>query len=270
MMEKVRWAMVLLRFCVLCNDGLGYIRPGPAVQQQILTAALPALLLFVMNKSSPAPRRILITGFGPFPGQPDNPSARLVRGLAQKLRGEPGLESRCLVLKTEYEHGLARFNAAHRAFRPDITICFGVAARDPAIRLEQRAQNQILTGCADSSGFAPAAAQIDPAGPGALSATLPLDQIAAALKAQDLPVRLSDEAGGYLCNFIFYQLMRQIADSDRAEIGGFVHIPDAGPAPLLHAGLLIVRAAVAGADMTARPEVTRPASPRPQRGLGRD
>jgi hypothetical protein len=67
---------------------------------------------------------------------------------------------------------------------------------------------------------------IDPAGPLALRSTLPVDAIVAALEAEGIPAEVSRDAGGYLCNHVFYVLLQS------GRRGGFVHVPPLDVLPL--------------------------------------
>jgi pyroglutamyl-peptidase len=134
---------------------------------------------------------ILITGFGPFPGQPDNPTT----AMAEALRRE-GFEAH--VLPTEYKAGLAMFRDLLARVRPDIVICFGVAGRSDSVRLERIASNTMRADLPDASGVCHAGGRIDADGPARFASTLPLERIAARLRAADIPHCYSDDAGGYL------------------------------------------------------------------------
>lgn len=170
--------------------------------------------------------RLLITGFGPFPGQPHNPSAPLVRGLRQIFaRAQSGFDIRAVVLKTEYQAGLKKLNTEMRSYKPDIVICFGVAAGETGFRLEQQAQNRCSITHADASGHKPDEATILTGGQASHPSTLPLDKINNALVQSEIPCLLSDDAGDYLCNYIFYHLMAQTVSDNRPVRAGFIHIP---------------------------------------------
>jgi pyroglutamyl-peptidase len=62
-------------------------------------------------------------------------------------------------------------------------------------------------------------------GPATLPSRLPLDRLAAALAADGYEVLTSDDAGGYLCNHLFYELMTQRPEG----VAGFVHVPPLAP-----------------------------------------
>jgi pyroglutamyl-peptidase len=73
---------------------------------------------------------VLITGFGPFPGAPFNPSGGLALALAKKPRAEfAGLRRVTHVFETSYaavDRDLPKLLARHE---PDIVLMFGLAAR---------------------------------------------------------------------------------------------------------------------------------------------
>ena len=60
-------------------------------------------------------------------------------------------------------------------------------------------------------------------GPEAVSSTAPCDAMLAAIRAQALPARLSQDAGDYLCNFTFYRVLQT---ADPVPVG-FLHVPQA-------------------------------------------
>lgn len=169
--------------------------------------------------------RILVTGFSVFPGAPVNPTESLVAA----LRADPALlaghgEVRVEVLPVEYGRLPALIEALGREFAPDIAIHFGLSARATGFTLERLARNAIAARKPDNGGVLPAPACIVD-GAADLSSTLPLDAIAARLAAAGLPVDWSDDAGGYLCNYLFYLSRSPAFAGLSAPIAGFIHVP---------------------------------------------
>lgn len=192
---------------------------------------------------------VLVTGFGPFPGQPDNPSAALVTRLAAARIAAPfNLHAR--VLPTAYHAAGAAMARALDEIKPDIVICFGVAARRQKIDIERIAWNRANPARKDAAGHRHKGAIIRAGGPDGYRSTLPVYAIAGALARAKIPARVSDDAGDYLCNYIFYQLMHDAAMRGVPRMGGFVHIPVPREGTTLSAegmaaaALLIVRACV--------------------------
>ncbi len=167
---------------------------------------------------------ILLTGFGPFPRVPRNPSQAVVEGFPDWLGGavihRHVLETVYAVAEREIERLLCEL-------RPDVCLCLGVALPG-VLRLETTARNRGDNAGPDHSGVARTDA-IAPAGPETYAATLPLDDIAAALRAQEIDFSVSDDAGGYVCNHVFYAARHAIERHGLATRCGFVHLPEVRP-----------------------------------------
>ena len=166
--------------------------------------------------------RVLVTGFEPFGDSPVNPSQLLVEALA----AEPpaGVELATAVLPVSYAHAAEELTGAVRAAGPDFVVCFGQADGRPGISVERFALNLDDAESSDNDGAVSAAA-IDPEGPVAYPSTVPVDEIVAALRAEGIPAATSRDAGGFLCNHVFYALMALLARERPAVRGGFVHVP---------------------------------------------
>jgi pyroglutamyl-peptidase len=55
--------------------------------------------------------------------------------------------------------------------------------------------------------------------------TLPIKAAVAALREAGLPAAVSNSAGTFLCNHVFYGLMHETAKAGHAFRGGFLHVP---------------------------------------------
>jgi len=180
---------------------------------------------------------VLVTGFEPFGGSDVNTS----QIVADALGG--------VVLPVSYARVADALRDAVRAADPDVVICFGQADRE-AISVERFALNLDGSESDDNDGFV-STAEIDPAGPVAYRSTLPVDEIVAALRSEDIPAEASRDAGGFLCNHAFYVLMRLLEEERPGTAGGFVHLPEEMPLDVLvRAGRVIV--AVCAAPISTR------------------
>lgn len=157
---------------------------------------------------------VLVTGFEPFGEQSVNPS-QLV---AEALDG--------VVVPVSYERAADELRRAVEERDPDLVVCFGLAAERTAITVERYAHNHDEASTTDNDGTPGSGRPIDATGPLALASTLPVDEIVAALQAAQIPAEVSRDAGGYLCNHVFYSLLRSGAR------GGFVHLPPLAAIPL--------------------------------------
>lgn len=171
---------------------------------------------------------VLVTGFEPFGAHAVNPS----QSIAEELGG--------VVLPVSYARAADLVRAAIDERDPEVVVCFGLADGDTAISVERFAHNLDEVDAVDNEGVGGSGAEIDPGGPLALRSTLPVDQIVAALRDEGLPASVSRDAGGYLCNHVFYVAMQSLKPGC---IGGFVHVPSFDVLPreeLLRAARVIV------------------------------
>ncbi|MFA6267966.1 MAG: pyroglutamyl-peptidase I [Pseudolabrys sp.] len=163
---------------------------------------------------------ILITGFGPFPGAPYNPTVKLVRALARIRR--PALADTTIVahvFKTSYaavDRDLPALIAQHR---PDALLMFGLHGRARAIRIETRARNALAL-LPDASGKVLRRSVIAPEGACARKMPMPARRLLAAVRETRLPAVLSRDAGRYLCNYLCWR-----ATESGVRLATFVHVP---------------------------------------------
>ncbi len=170
---------------------------------------------------------ILITGFGPFPGMPENASAlfavKLAHLAARRFRGRRVVSR---VLATEWEGAPKRLAELYRRERPKLALHFGVSEGTTGFAVETTARN-VRSPLADASGAKPASSWISRDGPEAIVCPLPYAEIVARLTAQGLPAHISEDAGAYLCNAVFYAALAQCSGPSARTRAGFVHIPAA-------------------------------------------
>jgi pyroglutamyl-peptidase len=175
---------------------------------------------------------ILVTGFGPFPGAPFNPTAPLVARLARLRR--PALADVIIVphvFATSYaavDRELPKLIAKHR---PDALLMFGLAPRTRFIRIETRARNALAL-LPDAGGAQPHGRAIATGEPHALTMPAPAQRLLAAARVARLPAALSRDAGRYLCNYLCWQAAAGKTPNLRPRIAAFVHVPNTGRKPL--------------------------------------
>jgi pyroglutamyl-peptidase len=170
--------------------------------------------------------RVLITGFGPFPGAPFNPSAALAKALARRRRPAlAGIERATHVFATTYA-SVDRELPKLFAQKPDIVLMFGVAGRRHQLCIETRARNAVSLLFPDASGRKPHHGVIKLHGPAALTGNAPFASLAGAAGTK---ARLSRDAGNYLCNYIFWRALEQVRGT--RPLVQFVHIPPVGTKP---------------------------------------
>lgn len=169
-----------------------------------------------MNRSG-----ILVTGFEPFDGESVNPSMAVALALqGQALDGHP---VHAAVLPCAFGHALQALDAALAAQRPALVLALGQASR-AEISVERVAINVDDARIADNLGARPVDRPIVEGGPAAYFSTLPIKALAATMQRAGLPAAVSQTAGTFVCNHVFYGLMHRLA-MQRGVRGGFVHLP---------------------------------------------
>ena len=173
--------------------------------------------------------KLLVTGFGPFPGAPENPTETLVGDLAGAPAAEfGGSELAAIVLPTDFRRGWSMLRMLAERFDPDIVLHFGLSVRADALVVERQARKRIDPTKPDASGHKVKCGYARRPGADILGATVPPEQILSALRAAGYLAVLSDDAGGYVCNFILYRSLHAALGTPRAV--GFIHVPLAGSA----------------------------------------
>jgi len=172
--------------------------------------------------------RVLITGFGAFPGAPFNPSAALARALARVRR--PALadvEFATHIFATSYA-AIDRDLPKLLAGKPDVVLMFGLAARRRELCIETRARNAASVLFPDASGREPSRGTIVKGGPAALRGRASFPSLLRAARARGGSARLSRDAGRYVCNYAFWRGLELAGGGPLVQ---FVHIPAARRGP---------------------------------------
>ncbi|MBT2502439.1 pyroglutamyl-peptidase I [Curtobacterium sp. ISL-83] len=164
---------------------------------------------------------VLLTGFEPFGEDSRNPSWDAVQQLAATWDGPANLVVACLPVVFAEER--ARLAALLQEHHPDVVIGTGLASGRSAVTPERVAINVQDARIPDNAGAQPVDEPIDPEGPAAFFSTLPVKRIVRGIRDAGVPAAVSNTAGTFTCNQVFYELMASAArDGFRA---GFVHVP---------------------------------------------
>lgn len=165
---------------------------------------------------------VLVTGFEPFGGDPSNPSEAIARALDD--RTIDGRRVVGAVLPCVFGASLAELKRLLRRHAPDLVIALGLAGGRADITPERVAINVDDARIPDNVGAQPVDRPVVPGGPAAYWSTLPIKTIVAALRARDLPSSVSQTAGTFVCNHVFYGLMHALSRRPGVR-GGFIHVP---------------------------------------------
>jgi pyroglutamyl-peptidase len=125
------------------------------------------------------------------------------------------------VLPVAWQRATDELLRALETEQPELVVCFGQADGRAHLSVERFALN--FDEGTDEAGEE-RRAEIATDSPVAFRSSLPVDAIIEALRADGIPAASSRDAGGFLCNHVFYVLMRAIARRPGVR-GGFVHVP---------------------------------------------
>ncbi len=170
--------------------------------------------------------RVLLTGFGPFPGAPENVSKWLVETLADSSPSSSGCELQVAVLPTEWDEVSTLGPRLLDQHRPRLILHFGLNRRARSFRIERSARN-CIEAKHDARDELPSAATILDQGHDRLDTALPAAALTRHLKQRGLPATTSRSAGTYLCNFLYYLSLDWAARQDTPCDACFVHVPPA-------------------------------------------
>lgn len=167
-------------------------------------------------------RPVLVTGFEPFGGEDTNPSWEICRALPAAI-GRAPLET--LLVPTQFRLAIEETAAAIERANPRLVILLGQAGGRACLSVERVAINVDDARIADNAGSQPVDEPVAPAGPAAYFATVPVKAMTAAIREAGIPAEVSNSAGTFVCNHLFYGVLHFLAASGRDARAGFIHVP---------------------------------------------
>lgn len=168
---------------------------------------------------------VLVTGFEPFGGEERNPSWMA----AQALHGRTVAGHRLIgaQLPTAFGQSLEALRDLLHRHHPALVVCTGQAGGRTALSLERIAINVNDARIPDNEGARPVDTPVVAGGPAAYFTSMPIKAMLAALLAEGINAEVSQTAGTFVCNHVFYGLMHELETRHdlRRTRGGFIHVP---------------------------------------------
>ncbi|MBC5811132.1 MAG: pyrrolidone-carboxylate peptidase [Candidatus Eremiobacteraeota bacterium] len=168
-----------------------------------------------------AGRRVLVTGFERFGGDQTNPSEHIVRTLSGRRVGDCEIVGALLPVDAGRVMDVL-LGALAAAGSPVAVICTGLAPGRTGLALERIAVNLLDFEIPDNAGNQVHSHPVSQDGEAARFTKLPVDRILAGWREARIPGYVSDSAGTFLCNQVFYEVL---ALSNRSYPAGFIHVP---------------------------------------------
>ena len=166
-------------------------------------------------------RTILVTGFEPFGGEMVNSSWEAARAIDGWRCGDAVVVA--VRLPCAYGACVAEFVGAFERLRPEAVLMTGQAARRAVVSVESVARKRSNAAAPDNRGVVCGSAASD--GPATVEATAAARAVARAICESGVAARVSTNAGGYVCNHLYYGALNSLRERAPATPALFVHLP---------------------------------------------
>ena len=164
--------------------------------------------------------RILLTGFEPFCNYKENSSWAVAEKVAAL-----GFEGVSVTrLPVTFAGVAAALRKAVDECRPDAILMLGQSADIDYVKLERIAINMMDSASVDNDGYLPDEEPIYPGGEAALFTNTKIKELRRAVEEQGIAAKVSNSAGLYVCNRLYYEALRLCKEKDGMR-ALFVHLP---------------------------------------------
>jgi len=160
-------------------------------------------------------RRILVTGFAPFGGEAVNPSWLVAQALHR--RQIAGCRVQAVELPCEFGTALDALDDALARWQPMLVLALGQAGGRAELSIERVAINVDDARIADNAGRQPVDVPVVARGPAAYFSTLPIKAMVAGVRQAGIAAVVSQTAGTFVCNHVFYGLQHRLRRQVRTE-----------------------------------------------------
>jgi pyroglutamyl-peptidase len=169
--------------------------------------------------------RILITGFGPFPGAPYNPTMPLVARLLRLRRPAFGdVELSGHIFPVTYKAVDRELPQLLSQRQPHALLMFGLASRTRHLRIESRARNAVTMLWPDADHARVRKGSIADGTEAKIFGPHTARLLRAAL-GTGIDARASRDAGSYLCNYLSWRAIEAAHGNNGLRVAAFVHVP---------------------------------------------
>ncbi len=165
---------------------------------------------------------VVLTAFEPFGAWETNSTIEVVAAAARRLR-EAGYVVRSRVLPVDLEEAAPALEQALAGEPPSAVVCCGLSGRARCVHVERVALNVADFRIPDAAGRTPKGEPVIPGAPEAFLATIPVHRIVATLADRGVPAAVSNSAGTYLCNAVYFHALRATRRDGVPAL--FLHLP---------------------------------------------
>ncbi|MBP6908214.1 MAG: pyroglutamyl-peptidase I [Candidatus Pacebacteria bacterium] len=169
-------------------------------------------------------KTVLLTGFEPFGNYTKNPSQDMAVHYNNKTLGTKQIIG--IVLPCSYFGAFSILKKKINEHRPHMILSIGLASQVKGIRFETKFQNRMYSKYPDATGYAPVNKEILPGSKSFLySHPIVSTPLLNALRKEDIPVEISNDAESFVCNALGYLTARTITENKLLIQHIFIHIP---------------------------------------------
>lgn len=165
---------------------------------------------------------VLVTGFDAFNSQSINPTEKIVSDLPKNIDNHTIYT---LILPTVQYTSIELLMAEIETRSPDVVLMLGQAGGISNFHIERVAINVDDFRIPDNHGNQPIDTPIYSDGEAAYFSTLPIKTIVQTLNEVGYKSTVSNSAGTYVCNHLFYGCAYNINKLNKNIRYGFIHVP---------------------------------------------
>ncbi|WP_036223920.1 pyroglutamyl-peptidase I [Mesoaciditoga lauensis] len=166
--------------------------------------------------------KVLVTGFEPFNREKINPSYEVVKALPSKIENAEIVKKKIPVV---YGDSIETVIEGIKTVSPNIVIMLGQAGGRSCITVERVAINVNDSTAPDNLKNVLKGEPVVKGGPVGYFSTLPIYRIVKGLTRAKIPADISNTAGTFVCNSLFYGVMHYIFENELDIMAGFIHVP---------------------------------------------
>lgn len=166
--------------------------------------------------------KILLTAFEPFGSNALNSSQEVAKLLPDSIGSRKVVKG---LLPVDFRTAGDRLRALIERHAPDVVLMLGQSRKFAGLSIERVALNLMDSVQPDNSGYLPVNEPIHPDGETAYLTPFPVRMLADACKQKSIPAQVSNSAGTYVCNRVYYEALYTIAKTELPIQALFVHLP---------------------------------------------
>lgn len=173
----------------------------------------------------------LLTGFDAFGEHKVNPTEVIVRAFPDSIDNADQIQIRKVILPTAGRNGWSTLKTELQSTLREapgkvLILMTGLAAKSTAMSLERFAMNFKDYRIADNSGDQPIDEPVIPDADDLLRTNADLAALQKQMSARGHSVEISNHAGTFVCNDLYYRALHFAAEEKRIATTLFVHLPD--------------------------------------------